>query len=271
MVSISKYVMQLLFLIINKYLSLRSFNESKSSLTNHSTFRASPRESLFEGGNSFSKNLSNQNYCLNDSLASLNSLSLGNQTKSSSSQSPGVFETKTYSTTSPDIFSRHQRANQCHRSILAPAKLRSVTQTSWVAGGYWQSGMDAPTLSRSSSQSSGFGSSGSNCGPSREPSLHEFDQCSVMSEQCFFARPESPLSSRNSTVVKRFNCNSSPKYSQGCEMSCGGGEMVKYHVPGSPTQCSGHTTIVTNPVWLPALLYGSLVFNMIVVCAILMR
>lgn len=221
---------------------------------------------------SFSKGSGNQNYSL-DSLTSLNSLSLGTHARGSPSHSPKVFETKVYSTNSPDLFSLKQLHRQRYaqkRSILAPAKLRSVTQTSWVAGGYWQSGIDAPTLSRSSSQSSGIGSSGSNYGPSREPSVHEFDQCSVSSEQCYFARPESPLSARSSftgVVKKRSNC--SPRCHQVMHDTAYA-DALQYHIKNE-NQCSGHTTIVTNPTWLPVVLCGSLIFNMVVLCAILLK
>ncbi|OXU27444.1 hypothetical protein TSAR_002483 [Trichomalopsis sarcophagae] len=220
---------------------------------------------------SFSKGPGSQNYSLNDSLTSLNTLSLGTHAKGSPSHSPKVFETKVYGTTSPDLFSLKQRQRSVQRrSILAPAKLRSVTQTSWVAGGYWQAGIDAPTLSRSSSQSSGIGSSGSNYGPSCEPSVHEFDQCSVASEQCYFARPESPLSARSSltgVVKKRNNC--SPRCHQMMHDTAYA-DALQYHIKNE-TQCSGHTTIVTNPAWLPVLLCGSLIFNMAVLCAILLK
>ena len=244
----------------------RSFQENRSSPPNLFSYRASAFAPDME--NSFSKSYNSQSYSLNDSLTSLNSLSLGNSQKLSTSHSPTVFKTKVYGTTSPDIFTRQLRYNP-KRSILAPPKLRSITQTSWVAGGYWQSGMDVPTLSRSSSQSSGFGSSGSNCGPSREPSVHEFDQCSVLSDGCYFARPETPLSGRNSTVLKRRSNNSSLRNTQMTDMGCDTESLQ--HIIRRQTQCNGHTTIITNPVWLPVLLCGSLLFNMVVLCTILMR
>ncbi|XP_011496865.1 PREDICTED: uncharacterized protein LOC105361399 [Ceratosolen solmsi marchali] len=214
------------------------------------------------------KSYINRTYSLNDSLSSLNSLSLGTQEKIPTLHYPRMFETRVYGTASPDLFNKQQRYCQ-KRSILAPARLRSVTQTSWVAGGYWQSGIDTPTLSRSSSQSSGFGSSGSNCGLSREPSVQEFDQYSVASEHCCFVRPENPLSTKNSNTVRRRGDNCSPRCSQMTEMICNTESLQ--HRLRNDNHCSRHTTVVTNPVWLPALLCGSLVFNMVVLCTILLR
>ncbi|KAJ8682828.1 hypothetical protein QAD02_018620 [Eretmocerus hayati] len=234
---------------------LKPFNPTKRSLVSNvseSRFLQGSNSSSLE--TSFSRNSPVQAASLNDSLNSLNSLSLGSGPRSSSSsQSPNVFETKVYGTTSPDIFCRRKPP------ILAPPKLRSLTQISWVAGGYWQSGLDIHTLSRSSSQSSGFGSTASNYGrPSREPSVQDFDRCSVLSDSCF-ATPESPIWSKSShSAVKNDSLSSSSESIDCCSKR--------------ETKCSGHTTtIVTNPSWLPVLLCSSLIFNMAVVCTLLLR
>lgn len=218
----------------------------------------------------FSKNFNTQN-SLSDSLTSLNSLSLGSN-KKTTSNSPKVFETKVYGTNSSQLFS--SRYSQ-KRSILAPSKFQSMTQTSWVAGGYWQSGYDLPletTLSRSSSQSSGFGSSSSNIGQSHEPSVLEFDQCSMVSDQCSFARPDSRLSTRTgaSTIIMGKRANSLSRCSLANDLSYET-ESLKCHLNNNTAHCSGHTSIIANPVWLPALLCGSLVLNMLVLCTVLLR
>ncbi|XP_076393167.1 uncharacterized protein LOC100879812 isoform X2 [Megachile rotundata] len=118
-----------------------------------------------------------ENFSLNDSLSTLSMLSLSEDKPKYTIKAPKIFEKKVYGTNSLELF---RKANK--RNILSPPKLKSFTQTSWVAGGYWQEDIDVPPLSRSSSQSSGFGSTCSNFAPSREPSVHEFDQCSVMSD-----------------------------------------------------------------------------------------
>lgn len=235
---------------------------SNTALSNHN----------FENESLYSKNFNNHHKSLSDSLTSLNSLSLGSH-KKSSSNSPKVFETKIYSTNSSNLFSKCYNQK---RSILAPAKLHSMTQTSWVAGGYWQSTYDMPsgsTLSRSSSQSSGFGSSSSNLGVSHEPAALELDQCSIISDQCSFPRPESQLSTRTSfstTASGNKDIRSLSRFSHANDMSCES-ESLKCHPKNSTIHCSGHTTVIANPLWVPALLCGSLVFNMLVLCTVLLR
>lgn len=224
----------------------------------------------FKNESLFSKNLNTRN-SLSDSLTSLNSLSLGSH-KKSASNSPKVFETKVYGTGSSNLFSR---SYSHRRSILAPAKLHSVSQTSWVAGGYWQSNYDLPlgsTLSRSSSQSSGFGSSSSNIGPSQEPTT-DFDQCSILSDQFSFARPESQLSSRTSASTITFG-NKAIHSLKRCSLmnsSSGETESSQCHLKNNNIYCTGHTTVISNPIWLPALLCASLVFNILVLWTVLLR
>lgn len=210
---------------------------------------------------------------------------------------PAIFERKVYSpTSSENLFKKSSSAYSKRRCILSPPKLRSVTQTSWVAGGYWQEGMmtaPLPTLSRSSSQSSGFGSVGSsNLAPSREPSVHEFDRCSVLSEATWWscqtprpgpvARRDSPIprpQSRYSDATRSHsrampslvihtthNANDHVQESYVCRPNVGdrNGSMPAY---------AGHhtTTIIASPSWLSALLCGSLILNMIVLCTTLLR
>ena len=210
-----------------------------------------------------------------------------------------MFETKVYNSSTSTLFSKYNKTNK--KSILAPPKLKSATQASWVAGGYWQAGMEPPTLSRSSSQSSGFGSAGSNLGPSREPSVYnDFDQCSVVSDttQCccssrknsqisfnsdchlnsLFARPASPINNQVSNLIHspssinntlplvHLQINSSPLPDQYLKSSP---TLIK-HFQQVPVY-TGHTTVITSPIWLPALLCGSLIFNTIVLCTILMH
>ena len=200
----------------------------------------------------------NQTQALNDSLNSLNFLSLGNKHKGSSSNFQQVFETKTYGNNLPEIFRNHTHRSVKH-SILAPAKLRcAVTQTSWVAGGYWQSGLEPPlSLSRSSSQSSGIGSLSSNQFRSQEPSIPDFDRCSVVTDP--YSQPERlkmiPLDRDRNQL--NFSPSPSSEYNS-----------VRYVY----SNCPGHTTtVIANPAWLPALLCGSLLFNTVVLCTILMR
>lgn len=245
------------------FLNKRSNQEKKIS----PSISPSSRKSIFGGEivHQPGKTLKSQNVSLSDSLTSLNSLSLGSQAKSSPPNSHKVFETKVYSTASPDIFNKQHRYNQ-KRSILAPPRLNSVSHNSWISGGYWQSGIDMPTLSRSSSQSSGIGSSGSNYGHSREPSVHEFDQFSVASERCYFTRPESPLSTHNSTITRARSKNCSPRCSQMSDSDC---STLQCHSIND-SKCSGHATLVTSPL-LSVLLCGSLILNMVVLCTILLR
>ncbi|GLV32478.1 uncharacterized protein CBL_00812 [Carabus blaptoides fortunei] len=93
------------------------------------------------------------------------------------------------------------------KNVLSPPRLGNVTQSSWVAGGYWKSSNEFTNnsgsfsnLSRSSSQSSGFGSQASNqqqanfenttifnsLPSSRNNSVcGEFDKFSVFSEPAY--------------------------------------------------------------------------------------
>jgi len=251
-----------------------------------------------EGTNGYINSVSRNGYspldscCLNDSLSSL--LLSENPPKCGRKVAPAIFERRVYNATSSEnLFKRSGSAYNKRRCILSPPKLRSVTQTSWVAGGYWQDGMmtaTPPTLSRSSSQSSGFGSVGSsNLAPSREPSVHEFDRCSVVSEATRWscqtpwpgphvARHDSPMSRPQSrysdaagnhsrampSPAVRATLNVDDHEGRICGPDIGNGSMPTY---------AGHhtTTIVTSPGWLSALLCGSLILNMIVLCTTLLR
>ncbi|XP_076749784.1 uncharacterized protein LOC143422764 [Xylocopa sonorina] len=246
------------------------------------------------------KNIIDSSYLLTDSLSTLSELSLSEDKPKRASKMPKIFETKVYSTKSSELFRKSSK-----KHILSPPKLKSVTQTSWVAGGYWQEGIDAPSLSRSSSQSSGFGSAASNFGQSREPSVHEFDQCSVMSDSTpsyytlrqsnspvgsfYQQNPQFPLSElRNQSVnnqiklpLPNLNTTQTLLLSQNNkgnnsvfmdQSSQGQNTNVKdVKSPSEVKLFPSHTTIVTSPVWLPALLCGSLVINIIVLCTTLLR
>lgn len=129
-----------------------------------------------------------------------------------------LFETKVYGeNTCSDLFNGNLR-NRKRRPIIRPSQLslcKNVTQSSWVAGGYWQSGVHSKTvpvsgsesqdistapaftpLSRSSSQSSGFVSQSSQPGVcdgatslpnSRTGSIcgADFDSFSALSEPVY--------------------------------------------------------------------------------------
>ncbi|GAB1867453.1 hypothetical protein CAJAP_08532 [Camponotus japonicus] len=208
--------------------------------------------------------------CLNHSLSTLFlSEDSSRYGKNPTKATPAIFERKIYSTTSSEnLFKKFGSGNR--RYILSPPKLRSVTQTSWVAGGYWQEGhmMTAtpPTLSRSSSQSSGFGSAGSsNFAPSREPSVHEFDRCSIVSD-----------ATRWSYHASRANHSSRIEEQENYVREANVGSP-KDLTPAFPdhrtmtTTTTTTTTIVASSGWLSALLCGSLILNMIVLCATLLR
>ncbi|XP_011695381.1 PREDICTED: uncharacterized protein LOC105454464 [Wasmannia auropunctata] len=248
---------------------------------------------------------------LNDSLSSL-LLSEESSPRGGrfAKATPAIFERRVYSSTSSENLFRRSSSgaySSKRRCILSPPKLRSVTQTSWVAGGYWQEGMMTTatpplTLSRSSSQSSGFGSSvgSSNLAPSREPSVHEFDRCSVVSEATRWscqttttprpgrqvARHDSPRpQSRYSDVAAATGSREratvpSPVALDDRVREAGGARRpdVEMRNGSVPSAFAGHhatttttTTIVASPGWLSALLCGSLILNMIVLCTTLLR
>ncbi|XP_046468653.1 uncharacterized protein [Neodiprion pinetum] len=255
------------------------------------------------------KSLDDKN-SLNESLSTLSSLSLSNSDRKQLSKTPKIFQTKVYDSPSPDLFSKMNRSPN-RKFFLSPPKLKSVTQTSWVAGGYWQAGMNAATLSRSSSQSSGFGSTGSNFVPSREPSIYnDLDRYSAVSDmtQCChmsrhnsinsitsccrqdsafsFQRPDSPVFSqfpkipqdtnliRNSGPSQNFHTSNlfqnHPSVANGNHNNNNNNSNNHNHIQDVPMQTI-HTTVLTSPVWLPALLCGSLIFNMVVLCTTLLR
>ncbi|XP_050461598.1 uncharacterized protein LOC126856789 [Cataglyphis hispanica] len=202
--------------------------------------------------------------CLNHSLSTLflseDSSRCGKNTVKAA---PAIFERKVYSATSSENLFKKSGSNR--RYVLSPPKLRSMTQTSWVAGGYWQEShmMTAtpPTLSRSSSQSSGFGSAGSsNFAPSREPSVHEFDRCSVVSDATRWSY-HTPRANHHSLQSSR--ADEQESYVR--EANVGSRSDLTPAFPGHSA------TIVANSGWLSTLLCGSLILNMIVLCATLLR
>lgn len=244
------------------------------------------------------KNDSQYSYCLDSNVSVLSALSLSEDSSRYSARTPPIFERRIYGAATCDLFRRSVSTRRC---ILSPPKLRSVTQTSWVAGGYWQEGMmsGAPTLSRSSSQSSGFGSAGSsNFAPSREPSVHEFDRCSVVSDVTpSYYTPRANVAS----PTRSFVSSAVPRTQSRCSMydpttrmrNCSQSQLptvirvsnnavvtenhsaaavgnVGQNDLASPV-CPSHTAIVTNPGLLVALLCVSLIVNMIVLCAMLLR
>ncbi|XP_076634016.1 uncharacterized protein LOC143348079 [Colletes latitarsis] len=251
------------------------------------------------------KNSMVQNYSLNDSLNTLSTLCLSENKPKCTIKTPKIFEKKVYSIESSELFKKLNNTSG-KKHILSPPKLKSVTQASWVAGGYWQDGIDPPSLSRSSSQSSGFGSTGSNFASSREPSVHEFDQCSVTSDgtQFYYISKQANISpigsfcqqslqfpyselknSINNHTMKFASSNlGTPKkllLSQNLQTNgslfmdqCLQGQNVNIsdnkNSSGMQTFPS-HTTIITSPVWLSALLCGSLILNIIVLCTTLLR
>ncbi|XP_033334511.2 uncharacterized protein LOC117225250 [Megalopta genalis] len=248
----------------------------------------------------------NENYALNDSLSTLSTLSLSEDKPKYiiKNKAPKIFERKVYNPGSSKLFKR-LNGTFSKKNSISPPKLKSVTQLPWVADGYWQNNMDLPSLSRSSSPSSGFGSVGSNFAPSREPSIHEFDQCSTVSDftqSCYTSR-QTNISPRNfyhpslqfplsdlkgsfnnqTTKFTSFNTYTQPKlllpHSDQKNGSvfmdqCSQAQNINESNIKSPFEkhtFPSHTTIVSVPVWLSALLCGSLVLNIIVLSTTLVR
>ncbi|EZA54783.1 hypothetical protein DMN91_007152 [Ooceraea biroi] len=251
-----------------------------------------------------SKNGSQNAFCLDDSLSTLSLSEDSRRCSNNATATATIFERRIYNVTSSENLFRKSGNASNKRYILAPPKLRSVTQTSWVAGGYWQESMMTPppsTLSRSSSQSSGFGSAGSsNLAFSREPSVHEFDRCSVMSDgtrSCHTPRPTHAVSAnpaRRGSPAPQFH--SQPRFGDAATMSDHHSPSVSSpllratynrencvqegYVSRDPDvdQRNGpmpvypnHTTIIASPGWLSAMFCGSLVLNMIVLCTMLLH
>ncbi|XP_076647941.1 uncharacterized protein LOC143356277 [Halictus rubicundus] len=248
-----------------------------------------------------------ENYSLNDSLSTLSTLSLSeDKTKYIiKNKAPKIFERKVYNPGSSKLFKR-LNGTFSKKNSLSPPKLKSVTQLPWVADGYWQNGMDLPSLSRSSSPSSGFGSVGSNFAPSREPSIHEFDQCSTMSDfaqSCYASRQTNISPNRTSyhhssqfpvpdlkgsvnnqtTKFTSFNTYTQPKlllphtdqkngsiFMDQCLQAQNINES-NIKSPSEKQMFQSHTTVVSVPVWLSALLCGSFVLNVVVLCTTLVR
>jgi len=232
------------------------------------------------------------NFCLDDSLSTLSLSDDSRKYNNNAKMTAKIFERKIYNTTSSENLFRKSNNTSNKRYILAPPKLRSVTQTSWVAGGYWQESMTTPsTLSRSSSQSSGFGSAGSsNFAFSREPSVHEFDRCSVMSDgtrSCQtpyvtnLVRRSSPIPQlRYSEAVMQSNYSSSisaPLLHATTVCNTKNRLQENYISPDPDIEHSmsvypSHTTtIIASPGWLSAMFCGSLILNMIVLCTMLLH
>lgn len=230
---------------------------------------------------------------LSESMKNLSSLSLSSSNKKQTSRSPKIFEKKTYRTTSPDLFKYNNSYNKLSgkKLILAPPKLKSVTQTSWVAGGYWQMGMDPPTLSRSSSQSSGFGSIGSTFEQSREPSVvNDVNKCSVTSDTMNYCLPAQNMSPTTSSCSHASSCRlSDPCHSFTNLMPYCQQPQTVYHnycyqndftmnrnfnqqIQDMPV-CANYSknSVPRNPSWFVALICGSIILNIIVFCTVLMR
>ncbi|KAK0079892.1 hypothetical protein PV325_000659 [Microctonus aethiopoides] len=297
--------------------SQRSTVSTSSAFNNHQIdiLESSPKHSPTQYTDS-KKN------SLNESLRTLSSLSLNETQQKQTLKNPKIFETKMYGTSSnSDLFRRNCKLTSGRKFILAPPKLKSVSQTSWVAGGYWQTGMDSPTLSRSSSQSSGFGSAGSIFGPSREPSIvNDVDRCSNLSDvtQCCHNLQRQQSINPINTIYQHQSSSSSTssplpvtcrgvigsEFMATCMVSPSSNMMMNASPCGQSTQssiCHSYhindqysqnrnmnfnmiqrstdvlpcinypSTILTNPILLPVLLCGSLVFNMVVFCTILLR
>lgn len=236
---------------------------------------------------------------LNDNLTTLNALKLSEMPQRGS-RTVKIFQTKEYGKTSSELFfNKLNKEGTGKKFVLTPPKLKSVTQASWVAGGYWQPGGDLQTLSRSSSQSSGFGSTGSNFAPSI---CNDYDRCSVVSEatqhcyspkssfygqnsQSTFSRPESPVyshfskASHESSFHRQMSSASSTCSCQYSSASCTNHCQHNQSFSNAPfpqtnyqsCQTAQYTTFLSNPAWFPALLCVSLVFNMVVLCATLLR
>ncbi|XP_066595541.1 uncharacterized protein [Prorops nasuta] len=259
----------------------QQFKKSTNSFTGNTH-----NSSLFLNGN-----IMDDNY-LNTSINSLSTLSISGSAHRLSEKVPRDFQRNVYNSANVELF---RKANYSYsRSILAPPKLKSVTQTSWVAGGYWQEGMSAPTLSRSSSQSSGFDSIGSNFTPSREHSVSkcDFDQSSVTSHasQIYYPfRSDTPsyVTSYSQQILRPQNLQNQPSISShsllspnfACKSNCSNHWIQTHKIRENdnidfnkkPEQCKGGPILTTNSVWLPVLLCSSLVMNMIVLIMILLR
>ncbi|XP_072763318.1 uncharacterized protein [Anoplolepis gracilipes] len=228
---------------------------NSSNLDNHLNFISQNKSSPLDG------------CCLNNSLSTL-FLSEGSTrySRSTAKAMPAIFERRVYNGMSSENLFRKSGSNR--RYVLSPPKLRSVTQTSWVAGGYWQvdaSMMTAtpPTLSRSSSQSSGFGSAGSsNFAPSREPSVHELDRCSVVSDATRWSYQLPSRANQSSRAEEQESCVRETNVGSRSDLT----SAFAGHQITSTT-----TTVVANSGWFSALLCGSLILNMIVLCATLLR
>ncbi|XP_032674748.1 uncharacterized protein LOC116845779 [Odontomachus brunneus] len=292
--------------ILNETNSSVELSGSESKLSNGEikSHLAVPKQKLTTTVTSINDSYPNfYSCCLDNNVSGLSALSLSEDSPRYSVRTPPIFERKVYGATTYDLFRRSASSKRC---ILSPPKLRSVTQTSWVAGGYWQEGgmvSGAPTLSRSSSQSSGFGSAGSsNFAPSREPSVHEFDRCSVVSDvtqTCYTPRGNvaNPVRSFASSVVPRaqsrcsvYDATTTTTRMRNCSQlqlsvvrACNNPVVPESHAQqehaavssagqnDSISVCPSHTTVVMNPGLLITLLCGSLILNMIVLCAMLLR
>ncbi|PNF43681.1 hypothetical protein B7P43_G15149, partial [Cryptotermes secundus] len=201
---------------------------------------------------------------------------LGNLTLGSSScenwisKKNGVissFETKVYGQNRcSELFNGNLRNRK--RPIIRPSQLslfKNVTQSSWVAGGYWQSlahRRDLPVsgpvsqeisaatafapLSRSSSQSSGFVSQSSQRGvydgATSLPNSHTGSICGADIDS--FSALSEPISSRTTTPV----CYAAARPGTFIDASCYGGPPVITH--------QAYSVLPQLPMFLPN--YGSL-------------
>ncbi|XP_031838584.1 uncharacterized protein LOC116429606 [Nomia melanderi] len=248
-----------------------------------------------------------ENCSLNDSLSILSTLSLSEDKSKYTikNKAPKIFERKVYSTETSKLFKR-LNGTLSKKNSLSPPKSKSVTQATWVTDGYWQDGMDPPSLSRSSSPSSGFGSVGSNFYPSREPSIHEFDQCSIMSDfnQSYHITKQTNISpnrtfyqsslqfpfpdlknSVNNQAAKFTSSNmytpqklllfqTGQKNGSAFMDQCLQTQTVNENDIKNPSEIQTlpcHTTVVTVPVWLSVVLCGSLILNITVFWTTLLR
>lgn len=283
-------------------------DEDDNVYTSNSTVTVSQMSKFPEGepqlamtkisDNVCSANSPQSSFCLDDSLSAL-SLHEDTRKYSNATLNATVFKKRIYNAASAENLFRKSNNASSKRNILAPPKLKSVTMTSWVAGGYWQESTTPLTLSRSSSQSSGFGSAGSsNLAFSREPSVHEFDRCSVISDtrSCNTPWPNatslgtgrrgSPVSQyaqlrygdatsinppqsslASSSLLHATTVRNVENRVQDSYVCRNADESRSVPMPVYPS----HTTIIASPGWLSVMFCCSLILNMIVLCIILLH
>lgn len=229
-----------------------------------------------------------------DSIHNLSTLSLNQGYPEKLGKTSNIFETKTYSSPNSALFNKYNAVSKNSRkSILTPSRLKSVAN-SWTSDGYWQDGVDPSSLSRSSSQSSYFGSTGPNGESSRETPVYDFDQCSIVSGTlhcCCSSQKQSQVSfNGNCRFNSSFNrpasltCNQLTDFTHNQTLFNNSSPFLHLQAGNSTVQdqcmkhfqqtpiCTGHTTVITSPFWLPLFLcYCTLIINIIVLCVILLR